>query len=563
MAYPQETRPIQTPEVEDSAPVPVTPNAAKVRVRRRRRRGPLRRLSHRLGIKIKPINLLIVLVSIVVVVAVGAGALIADAANQVQASLTQVNRAFSTLNAGSGTELTLTDFRRLQTSVNNLSRDLRRVQGQIGFVEPFVSLNPDLEATWIALGAARSLSAAAGSMLNGLQPTLNYLVSGGEDDRVVPQISSGERIVERLTTGLGQFQDASRHLEVARRQLDSLELGTLSASLLLTINEMETYYDLLDDINGILNDARDSLNAALGLEGERSYLILSQNSDELRPSGGYVSTYGWMLVRNGRISDYSYSATTASSPNPPPSVLADQVPIPEWWIPYSEPIFAAWDGSWYADFPSTAEMAMWYYNSGGNPQSPVDGVIAIDIVGFEYILGALGRVEVPGYDVVVTPQNFRQVIYDIRAFGEGDLPHKRFLAALYQQIFSDWQEFSADPETSNLLLGAVLQALQEKHLMLHFTDESLNNAVEILGWGGYQSPGTDHDYLMIADGNLGNKSNNSILRQLTYNVEIQLDGTLNSRTTIEYAYEERLAQADPAVNPEFHGPLDYNNLLQV
>src|SRR5690606_14409030 len=234
-----------------------------------------------------------------------------------------------------------------------------------------------------------------------------------------------------------------------------------------------------------------------------------------------------------------------------------------WWIRYGQPIYAAWDGSWYADFPSTARMAMWYYDSGNNPQSPVDGVIAIDIIGFEKILAALQRVVVPGYAEVVTPDNFRQMVYDIRARGHSENEHKQFIAALYQQIFSQWQTASADPQISARLLGEMLEAVQQKHIMLYFADEQLNEAVNSLGWSGAQTPARDHDYLLVADANLGNKSNRSIFRQLTYDADIQADGTLRSRATISYDYSDRVASADPAVDPQYHGQLDYNNLLQV
>ena len=187
---------------------------------------------------------------------------------------------------------------------------------------------------------------------------------------------------------------------------------------------------------------------ALGLDQERSYLILAENSDELRPSGGYISTYGWLTVRNGRVINYNYSPTTDKSPNPPPASMADTFPVPDWWIRYGEPIYAAWDGSWYVDFPSTADMAMWYYNNGNNPNSPVDGVISIDINGFEKLLGGLGSVPVDGYNDVVTQDNFRELVYGIRASRRdypGPSPHKEFLAALYRSIFKKWQSYNSIP----------------------------------------------------------------------------------------------------------------------
>jgi hypothetical protein len=380
------------------------------------------------------------------------------------------------------------------------------------------------------------------------------LVQDEESDVVVLQLSSAERSVELLHLGQGRFLSAQKHLDAAQTEIADLNLAEVSPDLLVTVDRLIKYHADLRDINSMLLDSPELLTVALGLDEDQTYLVLSQNSDELRPSGGYISTYGWMTVRNGRIVDYDYSPTTAASPNPPPVSLADQIHLPEWWISYEQPIYAAWDGSWYADFPATAEMAAWYYDSGGNPHAPVDGVIAIDIVGFEYLLEGLASVDVPGYDVTVTPENFREVVYGIRAEGEGDLPHKRFVAALYKQILSDWQNAESDGVT---MRQVVLRALQEKHIMIYFTGEQtrLNWALDELHWSGTQEPGDKHDYLMIADANLGSKSNRSVIRQLIYDVEILPDGRLNSRAAITFDF--------PAVGPAHYSDINYHGLLQV
>lgn len=561
MSSSEETRPIQAITAEE-----VNETFAPVREKRRhRRKGPrfLRRLRKRFGLRVKLVNVLIMLVAVIVVAGVAALALVTDANNRVQSSLAGLNRVVNSLSNRSGIELTLTDFERLQSSVNDLVNTLASARRQLSFLKPFTSLNQDVEATLASLEAAQSLALAAKDTLTGLQPTLFFLVSGERDETVVAQISSGERIVELLRIGRSRFLSAENYLNQAQQQIDNIALEGISPQLFLNVENLRRYHEQLVGINEVLKQAPEFLTEALGLSGERSYLILSQNSDELRPSGGYISTFGWMSVRNGRITDYSYSPTTATSPNPPSTGLSESMAVPNWWISYSQPIYAAWDGSWYADFPSTAEMAMWYYNNGHNPQSPVNGVIAIDIVGFETILGALGSVAVPGYNRIVTPDNFREVVYDIRAFGEGEAPHKRFIATLYQQIFTDWQETSYDPERSARLLGALLQALQEKHVMIYLSDDELNRAIHLLGWSGAQTPVSGEDYLMVADANLGNKSNRSIARQLIYDVAIQEDGTAQSRATVAYDYSARRASNDPAVNPEYHGPLDYDNLMQL
>lgn len=533
--------------------------------RRRKTRMPkwIRNIRKVFTRRIKWRTTILVVVTIIAVIVVSGLVLVADALNRVQSSLSSLDRVVQTLRSKPGTGLTLTDLNRLQASVTDLSDNLGTARRQMAFLQPIASLNADVTATLAAIHSAHNLSLAANEMLKGLQPTIFFLVAGNDKGSVVSQVASGDRIVELMQVGRGQVFTAKNYLEMAASDLSGLDMAHLSPASLLNVDSLNNYRQQLSQINDFLTIAPELLSGVLGLAKEQNYLVLSQNSDEIRPSGGYISTFGWMTVRDGRVTKYSYSPTTSTSPNPPPAQLASQIQVPDWWIRYGEPIYAAWDGSWYADFPSTANMAMWYYNNGNNPQSPVDGVIAIDIVGFEYILEALGSVAVTEYDMVVNPENFRQAVYDIRASGEGDVPHKRFLATLYQQIFTQWEIANTDSKVREQLIGVMLRALQEKHIMLYFADPRLNDAANLLGWSGAQTPSTGNDYLMVADANLGNKSNRSVIRDLTYDVDIQNDASVKSRLTVSYDYSARVADQDPAVNPEYHGPLIYDNLLQV
>lgn len=568
MNYSDETSPIRS--IPPAPPLSASPTAgesAPLPMQRRRKRsgGPrwLRKLRKRFNLRLQLFKVLIMVIVAIVVLGVGGLVLVTDATNRVESSLGSFNRVVTSISTRPGTELTLTDFARLQSSLDDVLSTLSSVQRQIGFLRPIVKLNNALDDTLTSLDTAQQLALAANAMLDGLQPTLFFLVGGEKNETVVAQISSGERVVELLRLGRPNFISAYDYLQTASRYIQAIEVSKLSAEMLLQVDQLSAFHEQLSDIQRILMTAPELLTVGLGLETQQSYLVLAQNSDEIRPSGGYLSTYGWMTMRNGRVVDYSYSATTATSPNPPADTMASEIGLPSWWIQYGEPVYAAWDGSWSPDFPTTAQMAMWYYDNGNNPQSPVDGSISIDIVGFEYILEALGQVTVPDYNLVVTTENFRDVVYDIRAFGEGDLPHKRFLASLYRQIFTDWQAIASNPETSADILGVLLRALQEKHIMMYFNDDNLNEATALLGWSGQQQDAIGRDYLMVVDANLGNKSNSSIRRQVTYDVEVLPEGAVSARTTLSYDYPAAVADLDPAVNPEFHGPLNYNNLLQV
>lgn len=531
--------------------------------KRRRHRSGLRHRLRRSIRRLRWIKVLVVMVAVSAVAIVSILAILVESANRVQDSIDSVQRVVISLSSRNSTSFTSEDFSRLSASVNDLVNSLSEIRNRLNFAQPIASLNSDLKTTFTSIDAAHHIALAGQNILNGLQPTLFFLLSGNDSQMTITQISSAVRALELLSIGRGQFISAGEHLRIAQTMMENLDLAGTDSRGVLEIQQLLTYQNQLMQVNDILIDAPNILNYVLGISAQRSYLVLSQNNDEIRPSGGFLSTYGWITIRNGRIIDYNYSPSTITSPNPPSSDFASTISIPEWWIRYREPIYAAWDGSWYPDFPSTALMAMSYYNAGNNPHSPVDGAVSIDITGFEYLLQAIGTINVPNYSQAVTASNFRQVVYDIRAFGANELAHKRFLADLYQEIFSEWQNISADPEKNILLLSAMLNALQEKHIMLYFSDEQLNTALNLLGWSGAQSTATDHDYIMVVDANLGNKSNHSIIRNLTYDVDIQDNGAIYGRTTVAYDYSAQVAAGDPAVNPLYHGDRDYSNLLQV
>jgi len=529
--------------------------------RRRRSRSPIKKAWRQVNKVVSLRALLVGVLAVFIVLTVGTVGLVTDANNRVNASLDSLDRVTKQLRDEPGTNLTYTDFERLQAAVNELSRNLALAQRQTIPLRPLRWANADLAASLDGLAASHSLSLAAVDMLSGLQPTLFFMGTGRDREQLSLQITSGQRIIELLRIGQARFITAQQHLGEAERVLQNMDVAALSPEMLLKVDDLQAYHQQLVDINGLLLTAPELLTQALGSDQTQTYLVLAQNSDELRPAGGYIGTYGWVRLRDGRIESYNYSPTTATSPAPPGRDFA--VAVPDWWINYQRPAFAAWDGSWHTDFPATASLAAGYYNAGANPFTPVNGVFAIDIYGFEYLLGALGSVRVPDYDVVVTSANFRDVVYNIREYGGTEDLHKQFLAALYQQIFSDWQTLRHDGTRYQDIVSATLRALREKHIMLYFADEQLNHALDVLGWAGRQAVATDHDYLMVVDANLGNKSNRSIQRQVTYDVSIQPGGLLSSQATVHYDYPAFVAESDPAVNAQFHGPLDYNNLLQV
>jgi hypothetical protein len=150
--------------------------------------------------------------------------------------------------------------------------------------------------------------------------------------------------------------------------------------------------------------ARDGLGALidmLGGSGPRRFLLFSQNPDEVRPTGGFIGTYGVLATRDGHL------------------VLDRYAGIAEWYRPRrqaqlppaqaalplrlaSQPQTLA-NVNATADFSAAGRLAAKLWRRGG--ERPVDGVISITPAVMARIVGVLGPVAVPGFGETVTGKN--------------------------------------------------------------------------------------------------------------------------------------------------------------
>ena len=526
--------------------------------RRRKRRSLIPRRVRRFFKALPWQLILVVLVLALLVPSAAVAVLAADSYARVRETLASLERVLTTLSARSFTELSENDFERLQASVNNLSAALSRAQQQTRLLRVAASAVSDVEILLKGLDAAQSMSSAAQSILEGARPVFILLARSREPEALLAQERLDERLIQLLRAAQGRFETAKTQLAAAQASIQEIGLAKLPQNLLSDYRQLVRYHALLERVNGVLLGLPALITEAFALDAPKNYLLLSQNNDELRPSGGYISTYGWLRVRQFRIVDYDYNGTSRLSPNPPPDELAVALDVPSWWFKSPTPIMSAWSGSWYADFPSTARMAIWYYEEGENPRTPIDAVIALDLTGFQMLLEALGQVQLAD-GRTIDAATFRQVIYGVRA--NNQLEHKDFLAQIYRQVMSEWQNLST--ERSMALLTAAIRAFEQKHLILYFTNPDVQATAELLGWTGTQADGTA-DYLMVVDSNMGNKSNSSVVRTITYSAAIQADRSLKSRAVLDYEYSAQLAAADPAVAPEHYGSQkDYFSLMQL
>jgi hypothetical protein len=544
MSQPEDRKRIQLLEpAEDVRPIEQR--------RRRKERRPGWRKQLRRFTRVGWINTFIALIALVVMVVIAAIAIYVDATNRIGATTSSLFRVIETLGSDDDTAFAFDDFNRLSASVDELSATLVSAGDRLRYLEPLSGFNADLYATLVQIEIGQDLALAAHAMLDGAQPALIHLntVEPASGETLV---SSSERLVELLRAGREQFSAAQTYLAAAERDLAAVDAAALPPGYAQNINALANYRVELARVNELLIQSPDLLTTAFGLAGEQRYLILLQSSERLRPAGGFVVGYGWMTVRSGRINEFAFR-------NSLPDLAAADEDFPVWWREAFTTAPSPWSDRPEADFSAMAAAMLRLYNSGDNAQVPLDGVIGLDMALLPALLAVNGEVIVPNYNQTVGADTVRDLIFSRDAYG-GDTG---FITALTGQVFAGLQAAEQDAESVGQLNAVLLRGLREKQMMIYFDDAALTSAAALIGWAGAQTPALGHDYLMIADSNLSNFSNQSILRQVNYAVQLLPDDSLASRVTLSYDYSARTASADPAVDELIYGALDYQNLLHV
>ena len=344
-----------------------------------------------------------------------------------------------------------------------------------------------------SVGADADLAAAA-ELLDGSARALD-----GPSGAFLPQVSGPAREVQRLVTDV-------------RDQLDSARDGIA----------------LLADLTDAGTQAR--------------LLVLSQDSMELRATGGYVGSYGVLHFDHGTVQLDDFAATEDLPPTDPPMDPPDGL---------AEAMPAGWElsnATWWPDFPTSASTAREMFARQGGGE--VDGVIALTEYAMARLVGALGPIDVPGYDEPVVEDGFAdRVLYEVELKRPQDHPRKRFLVKLSEIVFR--RLFSLDagevPGVADAL-GAAIGAGALKEWFASDDRQALIGDSTISG----ALPVTDGDFLMLVDSNLtAGKANRDLVRDVTYTVRRDDYGRLVARLDIEVRNE---GNASP-INEYYNGYL--------
>lgn len=299
---------------------------------------------------------------------------------------------------------------------------------------------------------------------------------------------------------------------------------------------------LLEQVDPLLPLGQDGLQTAvalpslMGMDGPRTYLIIIQNEDETRATGGFITGAGLLQVADGRIVNLDFQDGNvidnwADKPYDfPPQPLYDFMGLE---------LFLYRDANFWPDFPTSAEAALHLYSYGQDVPEP-DGAIAIDQRFVQLLLQGLGPVTIPDTGQSLTAQNvighFQEAWAktDEQTVGDWHEERKSFLGTFGQAIQAKIESGlgEIDPLT---LVRSLHTAAETGHMQIYMRDPALMTLFDGLNWDGRLENPTGQDFLSVIDSNMGyNKVNMHVVRALDYRVNLHPDGRADATLTIHY-----------------------------
>ncbi len=296
---------------------------------------------------------------------------------------------------------------------------------------------------------------------------------------------------------------------------------------------------LVEDLDPLLGQADEALSMALALpdvlgageDGPKTYLILVQNEDELRPTGGFITAFGNLVVNDGQVISLKFEPMDGTQED-----WSKPYPAAPWQLQeyMNSPVLLMRDANWFVDFPTTVTWAEYLY--AYTHDHSVDGVIAFDQRFLVMLLEAIGPVQVEGAAAPITADNVVEYMRQakVRSPEEAHAPDwnpKAFIGQIAKAVLT---ELDGDRDHDWQAIARVLvQALDEHHLLVQFDDPTVSGLIAGRGWDNTVQALQDGDFLMVTDTNVGfNKTNAVVEMSLAYDVDLTASQSPQSTLTV-------------------------------
>lgn len=307
---------------------------------------------------------------------------------------------------------------------------------------------------------SRSLDLLATGGVTPLASTIDELKGVSDADGVDIEIIEGLR---------DPVSDAGAAFRAAADEVDGIDSSGFVGAFR---PRFEDYVDQVQEASSALTSAHTAIEVLprmVGSDGPRDYLLIFQNNAEIRATGGLPGAWAQVhaedgrleMVRQGSANDFDVAAQ-------PILPLTD-----EELAVYGEEMGTYFhDPGFSPDFPRAA--ALWRAHWEARfPETPLDGVLALDPVAMSYLVAATGPVSVG--PLTLTEDNLVDELLNkpYRELGRGaqDVLFKKAAAAIFDAI-------TGDVESPVDLVQGLQRAANERRFLVAAFDQSVAAELE-------------------------------------------------------------------------------------
>ena len=251
------------------------------------------------------------------------------------------------------------------------------------------------------------------------------------------------------------------------------------------------------------------VHAAL-LSGEHTYLILFQNTHELRATGGFMGSYAQVTLKDGVLTElsihdiYEPDGQFTGFVEAPPGVREYLSGGKGWRLP---------DANWHPDFGVAAPHILSYFALGKT--QGIEGLVALNLELAEQILLVTGPIYLSDYNLTVTADNLAEVARaDRDEFFAGSYQKPQFLKALLTQLRFKMSEL--DDSQKQAIIGILLESFSTKNVQIYSTNADIKKFIDTYQLGGTLKKVADYPVIALIESNVGiNKANKNATREVS------------------------------------------------
>ncbi|MBT4349823.1 DUF4012 domain-containing protein [bacterium] len=333
------------------------------------------------------------------------------------------------------------------------------------------------------------------------------------------KLQNNESVTEHIAFIDKQIELTLPYLQTAAKDLGRINTAKLPEELQEYFIVLQANLPQLTDSLGNLQEVFDVLLEVLGHDQEKRYLVLFQNNNEIRATGGFIGSFALLDIYQGKIKHLEVPKGGMYDLEAGQTV---KIKAPQ-ALSLINPYFNIWDANWWPDFPTSAKKINWFYQNFGG--SAIDGIIAINADVLQDLLQVVGPIDLPDYNLVVSADNFFEVIQEEVEFNydkESNTP-KAIIADLTPLVL---EKLLTSKDKQKDLVKVLVNQLASKDIQIYLNDSKIQAKVHQFAWSG-AALDSQKDYLQVVNTNIaGGKTDNDIQQNIDHQAEILANGEI-------------------------------------